>query len=442
MIGASYLLKPGIPSAIYVLLLPVFPFYWTPLKIEVFNLLSIQHLLGVGLAVGLVAEGIFKKAPKGRSQVSRWFEWLVVGMVVVWSISNVQQNSLTAGIRYVFYNLIDFWVPSAIGFRMIRRTTSTKQLFNWILWPAFGIGVLVIIEYIYQTPFAYQWFDDIYRGEYTLQWMPSMRATLWRIQATFGQSIFLGFYLVFAGVISLITADLKGSKDKTIYYILSISFFLVSLVTLARGPIIGAVITLIVYGTLKGVKMWRRILLGLLVALVLISVGSTVSENLAGFWGDFIATASGQGSSGSDPSQLSTWDYRLDLVRVGTNLLLTGPLLGFGDLSVGDKWGIPDITNVFIEIGLGSGIIGLALFMLFIYFIVRILRKMLRAEKIAGNRVLSSGLASLFLLIVICWLDSSWPGQFTQFCWILIGVIAASGFLVYRIPSQVKIPVK
>src|SRR5690242_18084016 len=50
------LVRPRVSTAIYVLAIPIFPFYWTPVSVVGLNDLSVLHILALGLTVGMILE--------------------------------------------------------------------------------------------------------------------------------------------------------------------------------------------------------------------------------------------------------------------------------------------------------------------------------------------------------------------------------------------------
>jgi hypothetical protein len=176
----------------------------------------------------------------------------------------------------------------------------------------------------------------------------------------------------------------------------------------------------------------RNLIVGSLVALgVLVVLASALADTNA-FWGDFALTLSGQAPTDVQAQQLGNLEARVDLLDVGPKLILAAPPLGYGDVSVHGTWPIADVANVFVEVGLVAGPVGLGALLLVVLAAIRGVVRLWATATDEDERLVAAGLTAGLVLVLGSWLDASWPGQFGQVSWLTIGVISAS-----RAPSPV-----
>ncbi|MCL4544112.1 MAG: O-antigen ligase family protein [Chloroflexi bacterium] len=421
--AALYLASKRAAAVLYLLALPAFPFYWAPLYLVPFNNLSIQRVVAAGIALGIIIEtagGLHRR----QLRFERLRVELMVGlMICMWSVSGFEQGSFSAGVRGTAFNVLDFWLPFALALRVAEGAEGIQFLLKWLAWPALGVALLTAYEYSTQAPAAWKWFRTVSSGTSENVWVPTLRADMLRVQATLGESIFLGFYLAFAGLALLVLTGMSPAAKRGWGYFAAGLLFVTSLLPMARGSMISSVVALLIFVVFASGKMRWRVLVGIVPAATLLWLVAGAMEDTGAFWSDFLLTLVGNAPSHVQSQQLGNWDYRVDLVQTGFEIIASAPPFGYGDVSVGGAWPILDIANVFVEVGIVSGPLGLAAFLAFLVMVcVKLLRTRLRGTR--ESEVLeSSGLLALLALVLGSWLDASWPGQFTQIGWIVLGVV-------------------
>lgn len=425
VLAIVYLGRKQFAAAIYLLVLVAFPSYWTPIYLPTFNLLSIQHIVAFGIAIGLVLESSDQLVKRTLDYRRLSCDGLVAVVVVIWSLSRFGAGTLTGGFRDMVYNLLDFWFPFSLALRIVVDSDQIKRLSKWVVWPAVGLAGLTLVEIIQQRPIAFEWFSSIYSAPYEDVWAPTMRAGILRVQATMAQPIFLGFHLATAGLLAFLLGVQESNRKRLLYFLTSGFLLGSSLLPMARGSAIAVAVAIVVMTLmLRGRSRWRLIV-AVLLAAGAIWLGTSYFGVATSFWTDFLDTLAGRSAGPAQSYQLENYIYRQYVVVKGLDLIARAPLLGYGDVSVGGTWPIPDVANVFIQVGLVSGPVGLALAIALWFAMFFFLRVLLRRERGQGQRELVIGLLAAILIVLLSWTDSSWPGQYTQIGWMLFGVVVS-----------------
>jgi hypothetical protein len=426
-IAILYLGRPQTAVGIYVLSIPVFPFYWSPFTLVGLNDVTLLRLLAIGMAVGLVLQ-TWKSMMTQSLRVRRVAVEVGVGILIIfWSISTFDVVTTTAAVRNLLYNFTDYWVPFVIAWRLAREPRAVREVLRTIAIPGIIVAAVAVYEYLSQFPIVYSFYSDLHSTAGSLNWNPSLRAGLLRTQVSFGQPIFLAFYLVACGLVLIVLGSTAGRLRRVAAYIGAVGVFLVSILPLARGAMVGLVAGLALLIVIAGGRTRRHLLVLLAIGLATIWISSGFLERTNSFLADFILTVTGQAPIKVQAEQLANFNGRVDVVQVGLDLIQQSPPLGYGDLSVAGTAPIRDVANAFIQVGLISGPIGLGLFTIFLIVVaIRLFRARL-AESEPSRVAMLNGIAALFVLSLVCWADSSWPGQLVQIQFMTLGL--ASGWV-------------
>jgi hypothetical protein len=417
------IVRPRIATAIYVLAIPAFPFYWTPFSVVALNDVSVLRMLAMGLAIGMTLEAWSAMLAHSLNVRRLAVELAVFALIVTWSLSSFDVNTSTAVIRNTFFSLLDYWVPFVLALRLAGDIGAIRQVTWLIAIPAVLVAGVAAYEYARQSPIVYSFFADLHSSTGTLHWNPALRAGLLRVQVSFGQSIFLAFYLISAGLLLIVLGNTTTTRlRRLVAYVSSIFLFLVSFLPLVRGAMVGLAISLAVLVVIAGGRL-RRHLLGLMaVGLVTIWLSSGFLDRTNSFLGDFVLTVIGRAPINVQAQQLANLNSRVDLIQVGSDLILRSPPLGYGDSTISGTSPIRDTASTYVQVGLISGPIGLGLFLLMLLFVGVNLVRIHAAEVIPSRRALVNGIIVLYVLTLICWFDSSWPGQLVQVQFIMLGL--------------------
>lgn len=417
-----YLARPRVAAAVYLLALPAFPFYWAPLSVVPFNDISIQQALAMGLALGLALETLRQTFDRRLAVGRLLLELAVAALVVLWSLSAFDGRTFSGATRAMALALLDFWLPYALAVRIAWRPGGPRFLLGGLAWPALAVGALALREYLAQRPLAWEWFRALASGPNDQVWAPSLRAGGLRVQATLGQPIFLGFYLACAGVLGLALATSGPAFRRLLGCLAAATLLFLSLLPMARGAMLGMALALLLLALLLRGRERQPLLVGALAGGVLLWLAAGLFASGATFWGDFLLTLVGRAPGQVQAEQLVNWEGRLEIVRVGLELIGGAPLLGHGDVSVGGAWPLQDVANVFIGLGIASGPVGLATFLLFLAGVGLQVLHLWRRESRTANRAVAAGLVAALALALTSWLDACWPGQFAQVAWVLLGL--------------------
>jgi len=349
------------------------------------------------------------------------YEAALMTLFIVWSLSSFEVNTLSGAVRNTVFSLVDYWVPAVLAIRLVSAGARTRWLFLWVVIPAICIAAISVYEYIVQWPIIWDFFNNLHTPLIVNHWEPVIVGGRLRVQASFGQPIFLAFYLACASVMLLSLAPYAKGLWRIATIGGSALLGIVSLLPLARGAMVGllaAVVVLVIFGTRRG----RVLVLGVIVAGILVLwAGAPLLSGANSYWADFILTLAGQARSDVQAQQLRNVDSRFTTAQVGLLLLQRAPVLGYGDINLGGRTPLADVANVFLEVGLQSGLVGLGLFVAYLLFVYRnLIRRWASAKNTSGRQELAALLA-ITSLLVVCMLDSSWPGQFSQIIWIVLG---------------------
>jgi hypothetical protein len=431
-----YLTRRRFVAIVYLLALPLFPFYWTPVSFPILPDLSVQRVVAVGIMLGIVMEALVDLRERRLDMRRLPLDLAVLAMMVIWSLSAFEV-SLSQGLRRILLNLMDFWVPYGLVLRLAVSAKEIKSWLKWIAWPALGIAILTVYEYVTQAPVAWEWFLKLAPvGSVGELWSPSFRTELLRVQATFGQPIFLGFYLVFAGLAALTLGSLSSGAKRLWAYLASACLMLVSILPMARGSAIALFVGLSLMLAFGGGGVRWGFLAAFSGAFVLLWLNAGYFEGINSYWSDFILTLVGRAPANVQVAQLANWIGRQDVLDAGLNIIVIGPLFGYGGYgnpAIPETWIISDVVIAFIQVGLVSGVVGFATFIAFLGFVAARALQNWHRERQTVNASLATGLLAGLVIVLFSWAGSSWPGQFTQLGWILLGMIVGWNTSVTRV---------
>jgi len=246
------------------------------------------------------------------------------------------------------------------------------------------------------------------------------------VQATFGQPIFLGFYLTATGLLLLLLGIAQRGPRRLWTYAAAIGVLAASILPMARGSILALVAGLLITTTFLGGRMRWAILLAGAVCLGLLWLNIDRLEGVGSFWSDFLLTLAGRATAGVEADQLKNWSGRLDVLDAGLQTILRGPLFGYGDTTASGTSQLLDLVIVFIQVGFISGLIGmLALLGFLIFTTMQALRNWYRELRAGSDSLLAVSMLVMLTVVILSWVGSSWPGQFTQIGWLFLGMVMA-----------------
>ncbi len=311
----------------------------------------------------------------------------------------IPYSTTTTTARSVVETILDVWLPYYVATRAIRSLADLRAVVTYIvIGLLFGASVGVVEELIQHNLFTGL------EGVYGITWQLSyvlMRGGLIRVQAMTQQPIILAFAMVFG--IGL-WVWLRGVEWRKVRGVLPLLALLGTLVfTWSRGPWLGAIVLGLMFMAMRklsgnGVRV-----------LLVVGVAAAVIAKAAG--ADAAIAAGLAAVFGGDQGDLSTIDYRRELLDTSLALIKQSPWLGVPDYatqmqSLKQGQGIVDLVNTYIAVMLSAGVIGLACFLapfaIVIHRLLGLLRRDERGVVTDGSRFVVSmvalGVALLFVI--------------------------------------------
>jgi hypothetical protein len=337
-----------------------------------------------------------KKARPGA--VLRTCDWLVLLYQVLRVAFIAPYSSFTTIARTGFEESVDILLPYYVMSRGVRSVVDLRYIASNAMVGLVFAASIGVMECLLQ--------HNLYSGlqsVYGVQWQLTyalMRGGLLRVEANMTEPIILAFAMMYAlGLwFWLKGAEWRKRPVSAVFILLSITL----VGTFSRGPWLGTGCLFLVI--LGAARLSPRALGMLLIA----ALGAGVALKLAG--GDEIVM-SGLGSLfGSSSADLSSIDYRRQLLDDSIALLKQRPWTGVPDYqvqlqSLRQGEGIIDIVNTYIVVMLNTGVIGLALYLLPYWIIIRSLLRSLPARRDdpfpPGNRRFVNGMVSLTVASLI-----------------------------------------
>lgn len=265
--------------------------------------------------------------------------------------------SATAGVRYVFEAFTMVLLPYYVTTRSLRSVADVKMaatylMIGFVFMAGIGFGESATQHSMY-APLAYI---------YDVKWQLThelMRGGLLRVQATTPEPIGLATLMIAAlGVWTwLVGPDWRRLRNLVVYGL--ILGAMVS--TWSRGPWLGAVIFGI--SLLASRFCSPRVYLGGLlgVGVLVIAAKATGSDQV--FY-DFLKSI-----FGSSESDFGTIEYRRQILDAAIALIQQSPMFGVSNYAsylqqFRQGEGIVDLVNTYVIVGLNTGLVGLALYVM------------------------------------------------------------------------------
>lgn len=343
----------------------------------------------------------------------------IVSFIVLVSLLQFRDNTITNAGRESFLLFIDIFVPYYVITRLINTHERLKMaltaLFIGII-PFALIGVFELLTswFMYTSigpQIGYQSSFNQYRD---------IRGGGLRAMAVFFGPIVLGYVMIYAGAILLYLQHFI--KNRKLVLLAFGAVFLCVLATKSRGPWLGFALMLMMFiwtgrdGFGKLVK-YGILGLGLLIIASLTPAGSKYVELLP-FVGD---------------ERADTFDYRARLIENSMILFKKNPL--FGDInfrsspemeSLRQGEGIIDVVNSYIGVLLPYGLIALALFVGVLIFLMFRCRKIIMRpnidieSKLLGRMFIGCIAGVMFTIFTV-----SSVSYIPTFYWVLIALSSA-----------------
>lgn len=351
--------EPNKPAMYFILLfaVPAMPAHIPGMGI-IQHFFSIDYLRLLALVILLPAYLALRKQPETAAFGSTMPDKLLAGFMILQILLMLTVSTFTNMLRIgVFYSFIDIFLPYYVASRALRNLDSFREAVMGFVLAALLMGAIGIFEFVRHW-LLYASLDTVLgapwdMGDYLAR---GGEGSDLRAQASTGQPIPFGYVMAVAIGFLLY---LRRKAVKPLTWTFGLLLLTVALFTsLSRGPWIGAAAIVIIYiatgpAPLKG--FGRLGLLALVVVpLLLVTTGGQKIFDLLPFIG----------SASSD-----NVTYRQRLAEISIQVIMEKPFFGafdyfyspaMQDLRQGQ--GIIDIVNTYLSVGLGNGLVGLALF--------------------------------------------------------------------------------
>jgi hypothetical protein len=357
--------------------------------------------------------------------------YIALNFLMAASYSDNLTNVSRHGLFYVF---IDIFLPYYVASRALRDLQSFRDALMAFAISAMIICAVSIVEYG-KTWLLYKNLEEVL-GLGKDQWgynLYLMRGESLRAVATAGQPVVLGYLVVVALGFFLYLRKLVPSP--VVWRIGLLLLVGGLLAPVSRGPWMGAIAGLVVFvalGPSPALGLSKLALVsGIVVAAVLFSPAGDKVIELVPFVGNV------------EPQNA---EYRQRFLEVGLAVIKQSPLLGnyyFGRMQEFDELrpqGILDTLNVFLTVGLQTGLVGLTFFGgACIAAGVSIVRGMRRvADRTDERYLLGRALFSVLIAVIVIMNTISNILLIPTIYWLVCGMGAA----YLRVASQADVAVK
>jgi O-antigen ligase len=360
--------------AMYFFLLfavPAFPAQITGMGL-IQHFFSVDYLRLLALVVlfpaFLALRALPDTEPVGRSFPDK----LLVGYLILQALLMLSVSTFTNTLRIgVFYAFIDIFLPYYVASRALKNPQGFRDALMGFVLAALLLSVIGAFEFTWRW-LLYGSLDEVLGApwDYGSYLARGAEGSALRALGTTGHSIPFGY--VMAVALGFLLYFKKTIKSK-IYVVGMILLGGGLLVSLSRGPWIGAaaiVIVFIVTGPSPAKGLAKLGVLAVLVIPLLLATDSGYKIiELLPFFGS---------------AETETITYRQRLVESSLQVIMQKPFFGAFDYFYSPEMqelrqgqGIIDIVNTYLAVGLGSGLVGLSLFAgFFISVVLGIFRAM------------------------------------------------------------------
>ena len=307
---------------------------------------------------------LLRRQPGTAALGSNYAERFVLGYLLLLFALQLPPGNITSALRFGFLLFVDIFLPYYIASRSLKTLQDFRDALASLVLVAAVMGVIGLFEYLK----GWLLYSNI-AGALDASWSLGQylsRGTSLRALANTGQPLVLGFVLAVALCAYLFVRESISSPKMRTLGLLGLLLVLVA--PLSRGPWVGALSGYLVFWLLgpqglRTVSKKGAMGLGLLLLAMLSPFGAALIDHLP-----FVGTVDSQNVV-----------FRADLLSASLKVIARNPLLGTLDyysapeleaLRWGGDNGIIDIVNSYIAIALGSGLIGLGLFVGFVLCVV------------------------------------------------------------------------
>lgn len=388
-------------------------------------LFALNHLRLLSLVLLLPAAWVLLQQRASLRLGSTWPDKLLLAYLFMAAVLQLREANITSTLRGCFYLLTDVFLPYYVASRSLRSLDDFRHALAGFLVAAALLAVMAMFETVRHwnlyaaaaDALGASWGFKGYLG----------RAGLQRAAASTGQAIALGFVLALAlGALWWLKQRNPAKKPLFMGGLVLLGGLLV---TLSKGPWLGAMAMVIVFCALgpNPVRALAKVALAGLLALPVLAMINTPGGYKAIDLLPFIGT-----------QDVGSFTYRDQLLENG--LMVVGRNLWFGSvdylsspemLRMVQGEGIIDLVNSYLQVALEYGVVGLSLFVgAFAMAGVRVFKQQRIHFKLSDQDPADLGRALLSMLVgtgIIIYTVSS-ISVIPWLYWTLLGVCVAYGY--------------
>lgn len=374
-----------------LLVLPTYPLQTVLINLTYHNAISLSLLLPLFLK-----SGSSEKIHKTNIVDYIFYMYLCLVFVLQFrgiSHANYQGYFLTypAVIKYGFDIALQVFLPYFLITRYIKTFDQLKLIIVAFVTAGVIVSTLAIYEIgsgksLYAIIPSTLGLDSGFKGV--------LRDNLLRAEASVEHPITLGAILVIVlGLYNYLSIYMTEQKYKMMGYLLIVGGLVG---TLSRGPWIGATLCMVIFYLFQRQKLKKAfwLLIGFLAALLVINISGYMDKvlKLLPFVGDNV--------------DVENIDYRYLLLKQSLVVIADKPWFGMYDPRTHEAMvpliqgqGIIDLVNIYLSVAMSYGLVGFALYMMFIIIVILKLLRVLLFYQDKKDELYKCGLSLLASLL-------------------------------------------
>ena len=359
-------------------------------------------------------------------------------------VTILRESSVTGVLRYFVSLTLGMLIPFLAISRTVKSTKNMTTIFMAIIFGTFMQTCIGIVE-TYKSWHLYNSVSHVLNLDGGIVNYLT-RQDILRASSALGHPIFLGFIAAIGMGVLIFFHRETNSKSRRLFWLLMTLFAGGLIVTLSRGPWVGAVIMVLCF-FLTGKSAVKKVskfgVLGVIIVLVMSAfpVGQSITNIIPYL------------NSEPENSAASTITYRERLFEQSLKVIAKNPILGTvnylqdPDMEVMRQGeGIIDMVNSYLGIALEYGLVGLSLYLsIFLFTLIKVRKiiKKLTIYRMDETSILQGRIIFSTMTGMLAILFTTSSGIFTSYyLWSFLGLAGAfvniSQQNIYRRFSEVK----
>lgn len=341
-----------------------------------------------------------------------------------------RDSTLTNAFREGLNLFIDYFIL----YFVISRTINETDTFKAILRPMIFIASILAVTGVFETLKGWHVYSSLTAD------LGSMAATTYamrlgflRATGSFGSTIPFGMYLAVMIGFTMLLQHLSSGRNKTYLSLLLVLFFVATLCTISRGPLVLIGMFFFIFALLARQKTLKLLplLLAIGFALLLLPITTATISTLP-----FI----GKKAQGTIDYRKTLWNNSLEVVKrsplTGSNTYLQEPEMIELEKAGGKlKEGGIDIVSAYLQIMLRYGMIGLSFFAIICLTSLGNLLKAFYKAKQSDTVMIGKILFSITMSYLISIATVSMVSLLPFYFWFFIGLCTSYSSMILCIGS-------